>query len=449
MKFKFTPLHAALLIAGLSPLAAQAVVLPIIADTHVAATNAGASVAVNINAGTKALLNFDTSTLPSGITSNDIAKATLVFYVKSVPTSGKVQVSPITGAWNESSVNLSNVPLTGASQETSTNISSSNTYFAVDVTTSVMDWVDFPATTKGLMLEPAGLTPATSLTIDSKEAIQTSHPAYIEIALKGPTGEKGAPGAASTVAGPAGAVGATGATGSVGLTGSQGLTGATGAASTVAGPIGSTGAIGATGSVGLTGSQGLTGATGAASTVAGPTGSTGAIGATGSVGATGASAPVHAIGDSYGGGKVFYVYDGGQHGLIAATADQSTGIRWYGGSNNNTRAKADGVGAGKANTAIIIANQGAVDGAAFAATVCNEYSVTVDGVTYADWYLPSKYELNLLYAQKNVVGGFANTNYWSSLDYYSNYAWFQGIGNGNQNLNFKNATLAVRAVRAF
>ena len=32
----------------------------------------------------------------------------------------------------------------------------------------------------------------------------------------------------------------------------------------------------------------------------------------------------HTIGDSYGGGIVFYVYDGGQHGLIAATTDQSS-----------------------------------------------------------------------------------------------------------------------------
>ncbi|MFI3198305.1 MAG: DNRLRE domain-containing protein, partial [Methylococcaceae bacterium] len=441
MTFKLTPLHAALLIAGLSPLAAQAVVLPIIADTHVAATNAGALVAVNINGSTKALLNFDASTLPSGITSSDIAKATLVFYVKSVPTSGKVQVSPVLDSWNESTVKLSNTPLSGASQETSTNISSGNTYFAVDVTNTVLNWVDAPATNKGLMLEPAGLTPTTSLTIDSKEAIQTSHPAYIEIALKGPVGATGATGAASTVAGPigatgatgltgltgsqgltgatgaastvagptgsTGAVGATGATGLTGLTGSQGLTGATGAASTIAGPTGSTGATGATGLTGLTGSQGLTGATGADSTVAGPTGSTGAIGATGAVGETGASAPVHAIGESYGGGKVFYVYDGGQHGLIAATADQSTGIRWYGGTNTITRAKADGLGAGKANTVLIIANQGAVDAAAFAATVCNEYSVTVADVTYADWYLPSKYELSLLYQQKTVVGGFA------------------------------------------
>ena len=97
------------------------------------------------------------------------------------------------------------------------------------------------------------------------------------------------------------------------------------------------------------------------------------------------SADTHAIGDSFGGGIVFFVYDGGQHGLIAATADQNSGIRWFGGSNTNTRARANGIGAGLKNTAIIIANQGPVDGNAFAATVCNEYSVTLDGVTYGDW----------------------------------------------------------------
>ena len=157
----------------------------------------------------------------------------------------------------------------------------------------------------------------------------------------------------------------------------------------------------------------------------------------------------HYIGESYGGGKVFYVYDNGKHGLIAATSDQSTGIRWYGGSNTNTRARADGVGAGLKNTALIIANQGAVDGNAFAATVCNEYSVTVDGVTYGDWYLPSKNELNLLYLQKSVVGGFASNVYWSSTEYASISAWYQDFGNGDQYLDFKVVTFYVRAVRAF
>ena len=157
----------------------------------------------------------------------------------------------------------------------------------------------------------------------------------------------------------------------------------------------------------------------------------------------------HYIGESYGGGIVFYVYENGQHGLIAATADQSTGIRWYGGSYTNTRARVDGAGAGLTNTAIIIGNQGAVDGNAFAATVCNIYSVTVGGVTYGDWYLPSKSELNLLYLTKAIVGGFTNSNYWSSSEIYLIYSWRQDFSNGVQNYERKENTYCVRAVRAF
>jgi hypothetical protein len=159
--------------------------------------------------------------------------------------------------------------------------------------------------------------------------------------------------------------------------------------------------------------------------------------------------PVHYIGESYGGGIVFYVYDNGKHGLIAATADQSTGIRWYGGSFTNTRARADGVGAGFKNTVIIIANQGPVDGNVFAATVCNEYSVTVGGVTYGDWYLPSKHELNLLYLQKSVVGGFDIYPYWSSNEYNNLNAWTQNFNGGDQNYSGKGYINSMRAVRAF
>ena len=169
----------------------------------------------------------------------------------------------------------------------------------------------------------------------------------------------------------------------------------------------------------------------------------------------------HTIGELYGGGIVFYVYDGGKHGLIAATSDQSTGIRWYGGSNTNTRARADGVGAGLKNTAIIIANQGSVDGNAFAATVCNEYSVTktVGGITttYGDWYLPSIYELNLMYtnigqgalAPNTNIGYFAETNYWSSTESDFSLAYSKGFWNNNQGDYSKLNASSVRAIRAF
>ncbi|HPM90687.1 MAG TPA: DUF1566 domain-containing protein [Tenuifilaceae bacterium] len=155
------------------------------------------------------------------------------------------------------------------------------------------------------------------------------------------------------------------------------------------------------------------------------------------------------IGQSYQGGIIFWIDSTGQHGLIAAISDQSTGIRWHGGTNTNTRARANGIFAGFKNTTVIIADQGPVDGNDFAATVCNEYSNTVGAITYGDWYLPSKYELNLMYLQKDVIGGFDNTYYWSSSEANIGSAWFQDFDSGVQDNDFKISLYSVRAVRAF
>ena len=306
----------------------------------------------------------------------------------------------------------------------------------------------------------------------------------------GPQGIQGLPGTngATGSQGPAGNDGATGLAGSTGAAGSNGTNGNNGQSAyqlavtngyigteaqwltSLQGAVGTVGSAGNNGNNGqsayqlavtngyvgteaqwLTSLKGATGSTGAAGSqgIPGTNGTAGATGPQGAVGPIGGY-PVHYIGESYGGGIVFYVYDGGQHGLIAATADQSTGIRWYGGSNTNTCAKGDGVGAGLKNTAIIIANQGPVDGNTFAARLCNEYSVTVGGTKYGDWYLPSKYELNLLYLQKAVVGGggFA-LNYWSSTDIGVFEAWMQSFANGDQGFGTKTYFLYVRAVRSF
>ncbi|MCX6313954.1 MAG: hypothetical protein NTX08_04400 [Sphingobacteriales bacterium] len=160
---------------------------------------------------------------------------------------------------------------------------------------------------------------------------------------------------------------------------------------------------------------------------------------------------VHFIGESYGGGIVFYVYDNGQHGLIAATADQSTGIQWYNGTARYTGTTGDGLNAGTMNTALIVATQMADNQAGnFAAKVCTDYSVTVSGITYGDWYLPSKYELNLLYLQKTIVGGFGSYYYWSSSEYDNFNAWSQFFLMGDQFPDAKNwAFPHVRAVRVF
>jgi hypothetical protein len=150
----------------------------------------------------------------------------------------------------------------------------------------------------------------------------------------------------------------------------------------------------------------------------------------------------HAIGESYGGGIVFYVYDGGQHGLIAATADQGTYMQWYNGSYTTTNAVRDQVNAGLFNTERIIINQGA---GSYAAQICANYQ----GGGYGDWYLPSKFELYLLYLQKSVVGGFAMEVYWSSTEYDDYDAWFQSFVNGGQSYYSKDSPFHVRAIRAF
>lgn len=150
----------------------------------------------------------------------------------------------------------------------------------------------------------------------------------------------------------------------------------------------------------------------------------------------------HFIGESYGGGIVFYVYDNGQHGLIAATTDQSTEVRWYNGTSFVTNAVRDGIGAGMINTERIIDKQGV---GSYAAQLCANALIG----NYCDWYLPSRYELNLLYLQKNVVGGFANAYYWSSTEYQMNNAFFHFFLDGNWSFSDKSNIMRVRAIRAF
>ena len=169
-----------------------------------------------------------------------------------------------------------------------------------------------------------------------------------------------------------------------------------------------------------------------------------------------------AIGDFYQGGVVFYIFqsgdtgyiDGETHGLIAAVADQSSGIQWYNGSYVTTGATATDVGTGSANTDAIIAAQGATE-TSYAAGVARAYT----GGGFTDWFLPSKDELNQMYTNKATINTTASANggsnlsansYWSSTEYDYHDAWYQEFdGNGFQLLNSKFDWLDVRAVRAF
>jgi len=157
-----------------------------------------------------------------------------------------------------------------------------------------------------------------------------------------------------------------------------------------------------------------------------------------------------AIGDTYEGGIIFYLDANGEHGLVAAPYDQfnGDGIYWS-HTNTTTGATGDGVGAGEENTNKIVRDQGSWP---YAAIICA--TLTLGG--YSDWYLPSKYELNLMYTNlaQHGLGNFDNsTAYWSSTEESSTEAWYVGFGDpggpGSYLKTNSYSTFNVRAVRAF
>ena len=65
------------------------------------------------------------------------------------------------------------------------------------------------------------------------------------------------------------------------------------------------------------------------------------------------------------------------------------------------------------------------------------------------WRLPTKDELNLLYANRKKIGGFAKYYYWSSTESDEYGAWSQNFKSGRQYDYSKDGRCSVRAVRAF
>jgi hypothetical protein len=154
------------------------------------------------------------------------------------------------------------------------------------------------------------------------------------------------------------------------------------------------------------------------------------------------------IGMDYKGGKIAYLltpsdpgYDANvQHGIIAAVSDLPGEVAW--GCNDKFLAGRSSIGTGSQNT-IDIASGCSVAGNA--ATLCSNL---IQG-GYDDWYLPSKDELNKLFLQMKVIGGFREVCYWSSTETGKYNACSQIFDNGFQTANDKSTTFSVRPIRSF
>ena len=186
----------------------------------------------------------------------------------------------------------------------------------------------------------------------------------------------------------------------------------------------------------------------------------------------------HTIGEQYGGGIVFYVWDNGAHGLVVAKNEigskgpldytSTVGVIFTAGAGSSyATAFRSGIGAGFANTTNIIAkstyyNQPfiytadlAAVGTIYAALIAQQYAnaTNVSTPLFGDWYLPSKYELELLKTNLTLISGSGfniTHDYWSSTEVNSGYAYYYKSADGNVN-NYRgtNNTAFVIPIRQF
>lgn len=164
-------------------------------------------------------------------------------------------------------------------------------------------------------------------------------------------------------------------------------------------------------------------------------------------GATNPTEKHYAIGDIGPSGKgiVFLVTDGGSHGLEVSPSSW-TGSSLYEPKSvwKNTQTltshTSTDIGKGYANTYLELV--GTEHPAAERSRGC-----AVGGK--GDWFLPSLDELEQIYLNRDLIGGYFGYEYWSSSEYDAGNAIFWDFGTGRAGTGLKYVGRIVRPVRAF
>ena len=155
------------------------------------------------------------------------------------------------------------------------------------------------------------------------------------------------------------------------------------------------------------------------------------------------------LGAFYQGGTIFYL-DGAGGGLIVADVNISGEFYWSNSSSGfGTYAT---FGKGQLNTTRIVDNDSYIYfSGSNAAREANNYSIEIDGVTYSDWFLPSKDEAAVMHSS-GVVTTFkpAGNWMWTSTGYppFNAYDMDQNGNIGHSNRQQK-GYMYVKPVRNF
>ena len=82
-----------------------------------------------------------------------------------------------------------------------------------------------------------------------------------------------------------------------------------------------------------------------------------------------------------------------------------------------------------------------------------EYAAKLDANGHLDWRVPTRSELNVLYQNREAIGGFEESGsellgwYWSSSPYSHRSAWAQRFSEGYQDISRKYYYTSLRCVR--
>lgn len=171
---------------------ARASDLPLRQDAYVSAKKAtknfGAKPTLVLTANETVFIEFDTASLPTGISAAEIQKANLWLWVGAVKAPGSFVVRRVTQPWTEESISGMLAPLTVAFDPIQTfEIDSDDDqgWMVVDVTALVQGWVENAFPNHGLALVA---NTGASFVLDSKENEKTGKMARMDVTLAVPSG---------------------------------------------------------------------------------------------------------------------------------------------------------------------------------------------------------------------------------------------------------------------